>query len=257
MLARELVGAALIGACADRDLLYHSGMETAKERLPAGLLRKAVIQSVVFFVLLGSLMFLPAGFGWRRGWLFLGVFLLCMAMSWAYLLRVNPEIFVARSKVRKDTKPWDKGMVVLIMLSFLAVFLVAGLDAGHGWSAAPLWVIALGYGFVALGFVIFDWVSGVNKFAEPGVRIQSDRSQKVIDSGPYAVVRHPMYVGGSFLMTGMALALGSYAALIPVGIGLVTILVRTVLEDQTLQRELEGYKEYTSRVRYRMVPGVW
>ncbi len=97
----------------------------------------------------------------------------------------------------------------------------------------------------------------VNKFAEPSVRIQSDRGHRVVDTGPYAIVRHPLYLAGIFTVVGMALALGSYRALIPVAVGVVVILVRTGLEDRMLRNELEGYKDYASRVRYRLIPGVW
>jgi protein-S-isoprenylcysteine O-methyltransferase Ste14 len=97
----------------------------------------------------------------------------------------------------------------------------------------------------------------VNKFAEPTVRIQTERGQKVIDTGPYAIVRHPLYLGGVILFTGIPLALGSFWALIPTAVGTLVLVVRTVLEDRTLREELEGYKEYAGRVRYRLIPGVW
>jgi protein-S-isoprenylcysteine O-methyltransferase Ste14 len=102
-----------------------------------------------------------------------------------------------------------------------------------------------------------DWVYAVNKFAEPSVRIQTDRGQKVVDTGPYAIVRHPLYASAGVLVTGMPLALGSFWALIPVGFGAVILIVRTVLEDRMLQNQLEGYKGYAARVRYKVIPGVW
>jgi protein-S-isoprenylcysteine O-methyltransferase Ste14 len=118
-------------------------------------------------------------------------------------------------------------------------------------------VLVLGYVLLCLGFVLSIWVYKVNKFAEPTVRIQTERGHKVIDTGPYAIVRHPLYLGGLIMFAGVPLALGSYWALIPTAVGTVVIIVRTVLEDRTLQEELAGYKEYAARVRYRLIPGVW
>jgi protein-S-isoprenylcysteine O-methyltransferase Ste14 len=97
----------------------------------------------------------------------------------------------------------------------------------------------------------------VNKFAEPGVRIQTERGHKVVDTGPYAIVRHPMYLSAVILFSGIALALGSFWAVIPAAVVALVLVVRTALEDRTLQNELDGYKAYASRVRYRLIPGVW
>ncbi len=223
----------------------------------AGILRRTVISTVGFFIVLAVMMFLPAGAGWRRGWLFYGVFCASMVLSAAYLWRVNPDIFIARSKVHRGTKAWDKVLMVPLLGSFFAVFPIAGFDARYGWSHAPAWVVALGYALFAFGYGVSIWVYTVNKFAEPSVRIQSDRGHRVIDTGPYAIVRHPLYVAAVLLLAGIPLALGSYWALIPAAVGTVGLIVRTLLEDRTLQRELEGYKEYASRIRYRLIPGVW
>jgi protein-S-isoprenylcysteine O-methyltransferase Ste14 len=104
---------------------------------------------------------------------------------------------------------------------------------------------------------IVTWAEAVNKFFEPTVRIQTDRGQTVIDSAPYATVRHPGYVGGLLFAVGTALGLGSLWALIPAGIACLLLILRTQWEDQTLQAELPGYREYTERVRYKLIPGVW
>jgi protein-S-isoprenylcysteine O-methyltransferase Ste14 len=100
-------------------------------------------------------------------------------------------------------------------------------------------------------------VYSVNPFAEPSVRIQWDRGHRVVDTGPYAIVRHPLYAASSFLVAGMPLAMGSYWALVPVAAGALVLIVRTVLEDRVLRDELPGYRDYASRVRSRLVPGVW
>jgi protein-S-isoprenylcysteine O-methyltransferase Ste14 len=232
-------------------------MTIDKENSRTGLLRRTTFSVGGFLLVLVAVMFLPAGLGWRRGWVFLLVFLVFGVLSSLYLWRTNPEIFVARSKVHPGTKSWDKVLLVLILASFFAVFAVAGLDARYRWSSVPVWLIVLGYALFSIGFAMSTWVYAVNKFAEPSVRIQSERGQKVVDTGPYAIVRHPLYVAGFFLVVGMPLAMGSYWALIPVAVGAMVILVRTVLEDRMLQNELDGYRDYASRVRYKLIPGVW
>ena len=110
---------------------------------------------------------------------------------------------------------------------------------------------------VLVGFGLSVWAEAVNKFFEPTVRIQTDRGHKVIDNGPYAIVRHPEYASACLLFAGVALCLGSLWALIPGGISSLLIILRTHWEDQTLQAELTGYKQYAERVHYRLIPGVW
>ena len=209
--------------------------------------------------MLGVATFLPAGdLRWAKGWLFLLVFLVLMAATVVYLWYTNPEIFVARSRIHAGTKGWDKALLPFLLLSFVAIFPIAGFDAGRfHWSSVPVWLIVLGYILLGAGFFLSIWVYRVNKFAEPGVRIQTERGHKVIDTGPYAIVRHPLYLGALLMSGGIPLALGSFWALVSSAFGALVLVVRTVLEDRTLQEELEGYKEYTRRVRYRLIPGVW
>jgi protein-S-isoprenylcysteine O-methyltransferase Ste14 len=232
-------------------------MRIAEGSSRRGLLLRSAVSLAAVYVVFAALLFLPAGIGWRRGWLFLLVFYGWVFLSAAYLWRVNPDIFVARSKVHRGTKSWDKVMVPLILASFFGILAIAGLDARYHWSAVPVWLTVLGYCLLAVGFALSTWVYAVNKFAEPSVRIQMDRGQTVVDAGPYAIVRHPLYAATPFLFVGMALALGSWWALVPAAIGMGVIAVRTVLEDRTLQRELAGYLQYAARVRYRLIPGIW
>ena len=121
----------------------------------------------------------------------------------------------------------------------------------------PWWGCTLGYALLIAGMVGLTWAESVNKFFEPTVRIQTDRGHRVIDTGPYAIVRHPGYAFGYPLFLGMSLALGSLWALIPAILIGRFLVLRTIWEDQTLREELAGYKEYTQRVRYRLIPGVW
>jgi len=232
---------------------------TDGQRVPTRLLLRGILSLAVFFAGFGIALFLAAGdIRWAKGWLFLLVFLLLTAGGTAYLWHTNPEIFVARSRIRAGTKGWDKVLVLLLLLSFVSIFVVAGIDAGRfHWSTVPLGLIVLGYVLLCVGFILSMWVYRVNRFAEPTVRIQTERGHQVIDTGPYAIVRHPLYLAALLMYGGIPLALGSFWALIGGAAGALTLVVRTLWEDRTLQEELEGYKDYAARVRHRLIPGVW
>jgi len=213
-------------------------------------LLQLLVSLVLFLTTVALALFVPAGIDWTEGWIFLAVFALQLAIAAVYLWRTNAEIFVARSKFHAGTKSWDWAAISLLIPSFIAIFPVAGLY--HGSS---LWIIALGYVLLTVGMAGMVWVQVVNKFAEASVRIQP--GQKVIDTGPYAIVRHPMYAASYPLFAGIPLSLGSHRALIPVAVVAVLVVLRTALEDRMLHKELPGYREYARRVRYRLLPGVW
>ena len=174
-----------------------------------------------------------------------------------YLWLVNPEMMAARLRFHKGTKRWDKILLCFLLPPVYAVFLVAALDRRFHWSPVAWWVRAVGYLLFLVGLGILTWAAAVNKFFERTVRIQTDRGHHVIDTGPYALVRHPGYVGFMLFFVGSALCLGSWWALIPAGLASALLILRTRWEDETLQAELPGYKEYTARVHYKLIPGVW
>jgi protein-S-isoprenylcysteine O-methyltransferase Ste14 len=229
------------------------------KRFPSATLLRAVLSLAAFNLLLGIVLFLSAGdIRWVAGWVFLAVFTVLTGPSIAYLWRVNPDIFVARSKIHEGTKAWDKVILSLLVIAFFAIFPLAALDAARfHWSTCPLWVMVVGYLMMTVGYLGSIWVYATNKFAEPSVRIQTERRQTVVTNGPYKIVRHPLYMWSFFFVLGLPLALGSYWATIPGLIMTIILVVRTALEDRTLQAELQGYKEYAKRVRYRLIPGIW
>ncbi len=197
----------------------------------------------VYFILF---MFLPAGmWDWPRGWLFIAVFLATLAIAGLILWRSQPGSAGRRSRPHEGTKPWDRILLVFFLTAVYAIVPMAALDDGRWhWSDLPWWVCAVGYLLLVAAMALVTWAEAVNKFFEVTVRIQTDRGQHVIDTGPYAIVRHPGYVAGILLCVGMALCLGSLWALIPAGVASGLLILRTRWEDQTLHAELAGYREY-------------
>jgi protein-S-isoprenylcysteine O-methyltransferase Ste14 len=222
--------------------------------------RRLLISTTSSSLILILCLFLPAGtWAWSRGWLFLVVVTAASLLSTLYLRRVNPDVIAGRVNRHERPRLWDLLLGLLGLLpTMLAIPIVAALDDGrYQWSHVPWWGCLVGYALMIAGFFGMTWAMSVNKFFEPSVRIQTDRGHKVIDTGPYAVIRHPGYAFGFLLFLGMPLVLGSLWALIPAVMLSPLLVARTVLEDRTLQNELPGYKEYAQRVRYRLLPGVW
>lgn len=221
--------------------------------------RRALVFVPLFPLLLYLFLFLPAGdCGWVRGWILIGVFFGVVAIMLGILSVVNPSVLAARSRFHEGRKHWDTILVRYLRLAFLAILVVAALDDGRfHWYPLPWWVTLLGYFLFLIGAGLMTWAEAVNRFFEPHVRIQTDRDHKVIDTGPYAFVRHPGYLGFLLMGVGIALGLGSAWSLIPGSLAGALIILRTSWEDQTLQAELAGYSEYAKRVHYRLLPGVW
>jgi protein-S-isoprenylcysteine O-methyltransferase Ste14 len=220
---------------------------------------RGLVSLVIVLALMIVLCFWPAGdWGWPRGWAMLGLFIALIIASMIYMSRVNPEIFVARSKATgAGTKGWDYAILVVVLSCFMAILPLGGFDYRFGWAQTPAWVVWLGYLLLVAGFVVTAWAQGVNRHFEPSVRIQSDRGHTVIDTGPYAIIRHPGYIAGTVMAAGMALGLGSWVAMIPVVILAVALVYRTLREEETLVAELPGYAEFRTRTRWRWIPGLW
>ena len=222
--------------------------------------RRLIISTTASLLILVLCMFLPAGtWAWSRGWLFLIVVVVASVVSTMYLRRVNPDVIAGRVNRHEGPRRWDLLLGLIGFLpTMLAIPIVAAFDDGrYHWSRLPWWGCALGYVLLLTGMAGLTWAQAVNKFFEPSVRIQTDRGHRVIDTGPYAFIRHPGYALGFPFFLGIPLALGSLWGLIPATLMSAFLVVRTVLEDRTLRAELPGYREYAQRVRYRLVPGVW
>ncbi len=175
-------------------------------------------------------------------------------LTFAYLLRKDPVLLERRMQFRERQARQQK-IVYGSLLFFLPAFILPGLDQRFGWSQMPIWLAILGDVLVIIGYLLVIWVFSVNTYASRIVEVAAD--QKVISTGPYAVVRHPMYVG-VFLVYGVSpLALGSYWALLPALMILPVLVLRIVNEEKFLLQDLNGYREYTQKVRYRLLPGIW
>lgn len=221
--------------------------------------RPLLVQATVSVLVLLAILFVPAGtLHWTRGWIFLGVFVALVAAASAFMWRANPELFAARSRIQEGTKSWDRILVVFLLLGIIAIPAVAALDDGRfHWSSMSWPFVGVGYLLLVAGTVFSAWAESVNRFFELGVRIQTDRGHRVIDTGPYALIRHPGYVGALVLFAGVALSLGSWWALVAAAFAAAVLVLRTAWEDRVLQAELPGYADYARRVRSRLVPGVW
>jgi protein-S-isoprenylcysteine O-methyltransferase Ste14 len=210
-------------------------------------------------LILAAILFIAAGrLDWFQAWAFVLAFGGFLTFYGLWSVRHDQGQLQERSQVGKNTKSWDKVILAAYTILLIGMLVLAGLDAGRfRWALAPLALQVLGWlGTAFSGFLIF-WTVSVNTYLSRTARIQVDRSQLVIDSGPYARVRHPMYLGIIVLMVSIPLLLGSLWALVPGLLIDALFVLRTALEDRTLKNELPGYVEYTGRVRYRLVPGIW
>jgi protein-S-isoprenylcysteine O-methyltransferase Ste14 len=218
--------------------------------------RKRMLQVVIQTLLIAAILFIASGrLDWVWAWAYLGVGVGILVIN---SLVLPPELIAERGQIKEDTKGWDKLLAILLILPTLGTPIVAGLDERFEWSpqlAVAIRVVALI--FFALAQGLFSWAMASNKFFSGTVRIQEERGHTVATGGPYQYVRHPGYIGYITSWIATSLTLGSLWALFPAGLVMCLMVVRTALEDRTLLEELDGYQEYATRVRYRLLPGVW
>ena len=225
-----------------------------------GAVMKRAVQVAMLLLFQAAILFLASGrLDWVMAWVYIGMYLVAISINAPIMLRHNPETIAERAKVGENWKDWDKIIGGLFALSyFVFMLLVAGLDVRFGWTGDIALAIQItGTAVFALGYALFSWAMISNAFFASVVRIQDDRGQTVCTTGPYQFVRHPGYLGAVLQSIAVPLMLGSFWSLIPGGFGAVLLILRTALEDRTLLEELDGYEEYTQRVRYRLLLGVW
>jgi protein-S-isoprenylcysteine O-methyltransferase Ste14 len=217
-------------------------------------------QTIIGIGIVLTLLFIPAGrLDWWAAWVFIIGYFATVFVGVAFLQRKDPELVKERQQVKENVKTWDKLITSLFSLVFIPLTLItSGLDQRFGWSTHfPVIIQILALIIGLLCFALIFWGMSTNTHFESYVRIQEERNHKPVTSGPYKFVRHPGYLGMAFSALTISLILGSWWGLIPGGIAVTLIVIRTALEDKTLHAELPGYSEYAKQTRYRLLPGIW
>ena len=215
----------------------------------------AVVVAIVLFAAAGTI-------AWPRAWVLLAVLLVVRMLSAIAIYRVNPGLLRERATVLiHREQPWADRIVLLAFMAtaFIGVPMIATLDVFQ-WRllpSPPQFLAIVGLVVFALGWVIKALALRENAFAVTVIRLQGERQHKVVDTGVYNLVRHPMYAGSPFVLLGQSLWLGSYTAALYAILPLALLMLRIALEERFLRRELAGYSEYSGRVRYRLLPGIW
>ena len=189
-----------------------------------------------------------------QGWLYLLILYIPMFFVLYYLLKNDPALLQRRMRMR-EKESVQRRIIVLSLVYFLVAFSLPGFDVRFGWSNVPAWVSLVADVLVFIGYMTFVWVLMVNSYLSRVVEVEA--GQKVVSSGPYAIVRHPMYAGISLMYVATPVALGSFWALIPAVFIVPLLVARLRNEEQVLRRDLPGYEEYTHKVKYRLLPGIW
>jgi protein-S-isoprenylcysteine O-methyltransferase Ste14 len=221
---------------------------------------KVIVQCMLTAVVVGAMLFLPAG-TWKfwQGWIFLGLLMIPMVAASIYFSERDPQL-VERRLQSKERVGEQKLIMKFAKLIFLAAFLIPGFDFRFGWSrrilgAVPAWLMIFSGAIALAGYLLTYWVMGTNSYASRIIQVEKD--QRVISIGPYRIVRHPMYLGGVISILFAPLALGSYWALPGFALVIPVIVLRLLNEEQILRQELPGYSEYCQSTRFRLIPLVW
>ncbi|MBN1940205.1 MAG: isoprenylcysteine carboxylmethyltransferase family protein [Candidatus Aminicenantes bacterium] len=222
-----------------------------KKKLKKILFTRIALTPAVF----GLALFLPAGtLRYWEAWVYIGILMILMAGVMVYFLKHDPEVLERRMKA-KEKEQAQKAVVASVVIMFIAGFVLIGLDRRFGLSTVPIALVLAADGLVILGYAVFIAVLRANRFLSRTVEVETE--QKIVTTGPYAVVRHPMYVGVLLMYLFTPLALGSFWALIPFAVTMVILPVRIVNEEKVLLRDLAGYGDYMKKTRFRLIPGIW
>ena len=207
------------------------------------------------------LLFVSAGtWRWPEGWVYLAELGVIGTAVGVWLAQYDPGLLAERMSgiFVRSQRTWDRILMSVFVVVWIGSLVLSALDAVRfHWSRVPIWLQAVGAVLVALSYYVFYLTFRENSYAAPTVKIQSERGHRVVSTGPYATVRHPMYAGAVAFFVGTPLLLGSWWCLAVTPALIVLLSVRALLEERTLADELPGYRDYAARVRYRLVPGIW
>lgn len=219
------------------------------------LFSQAIVKFVSGLLLVGVLVFLPAGtFAYRQGWLLLGILFVPMFAAGLIMMKKSPDLLRKRLNVREEQSE-QKTVILLSGIMFLAAFIAAGLSFRFGWLRLPVWVSWAAAALFLLAYVLYAEVLRENAYLSRTIEVQEN--QKVVDTGLYGVVRHPMYMTTLFLFLSMPLVLGSLISFV-ITLAYVPIIAKRIRnEEEVLEEGLEGYKEYKKRVRWKVIPFIW
>ena len=217
------------------------------------------LDEILSIVGMGVALFWSAGrIDWWPAWAAIAVWLAWFTAMDILILRFNPDLMAERLAPPKGAKTWDRAILSILRLTQLVRYILAGLDQRYGWTGGfPLAAQIAALTVCVLSYALFAWAMASNTFFSQIVRIQSDRGHAVATDGPYRYVRHPAYVGMILFELAMSTLLASWWAIIAGGLCAILLILRTALEDRTLQAELTGYVDYARQVRYRLLPGIW
>jgi protein-S-isoprenylcysteine O-methyltransferase Ste14 len=230
-------------------------MDTKMPMNLAELKRKTLTRLLLGLPAIGLMFFLTAGtLRYWQAWVFMAFLCFITIFSFAYFIRHDPELLERRIRM-KEKEPVQKWIATCSFPFVLAAFLLPGFDRRIGWSSVPISVEIVALILVLAGYLLFFFVIKENRFASR--IIQVEEGQQVINTGPYAVIRHPLYAASLIAYLSMPLALGSWWALLPSLIWPPLLIVRTLYEERVLAAKLDGYLEYTKQVKYRLIPGIW
>jgi protein-S-isoprenylcysteine O-methyltransferase Ste14 len=218
-----------------------------------------ILGEIVSVIGMAVALFWSAGrLDWWAAWAAIAVMSAYLTAMGIVLLRFNPALAVERMIPPKGAKTWDRAIMSTYRLTTLVRYIVAGLDQRYGWTGGfPVAAQIAALIVCVLGWALFVWATASNTFFSQIVRIQSERGHAVAAAGPYRYVRHPAYIGGILSELALSTLLASWGAVAAAGFCAVLLILRTALEDRTLQAELSGYVEYARQVRYRLLPGIW
>ncbi|MEZ5874516.1 MAG: isoprenylcysteine carboxylmethyltransferase family protein [Hyphomicrobiales bacterium] len=223
--------------------------------------RKLWSRTAIYLVVVAVLLFGAAGtVRWPAAWVYLALSAVMSIAGGLWLARHDPALLEERlgAVIQRDQKGWDRAFMLAMSVLWFGWLVLMALDARrYHWSDMPLALQVLGFILICLGSWIIGLTFRENSYAAPVVKIQKDRAHKVIRTGPYSYVRHPMYAGALLLIPGVPLLLGSWWGLAASLVFIVLLAGRAVLEERTLKAELDGYAAYAARVRYRLLPHVW
>ena len=221
--------------------------------------RPVLVAAVIFSdaIQLLPLLLLAGNFLWVEAWIYILIFTIFITYTVFWMRKNNPKLIESRTSLKDSTRS-DRIILGFISLTVIADFIVIGLDGGRfQWVPVPVLVKTFGFVGVALGLIIIFLVMKENSYASKVLRIEEGAGHKVISTGPYAIVRHPMYTGFILMFFGLTIGLGSLFGLIPSALLTIIMIVRIPLEEKMLHEGLEGYTDYTKKVKKRIIPLIW